>query len=211
MDLFSYDVQYFDYNGNPIPPDIIDTLLQTNPSAIDFSKTKALYQRPPLVKDFDYDGFIDEGADYNYQKNQYKSFTGNLDYTLYAGVHKFKTGVGGTINYIDYLEINGFDNFFQKRDSIPGAWPEYGNNRWYFNDKIWEGYFYVQDRINYAGMFLNLGIRADLYGHGKIINDENFIRQFNIASGERIKNFKAVKTVWSQRLGISIPANEKTN
>ncbi len=210
VDLFSYQVQYFDHEGNPIPADMVDSLLQVNPSYIDFSKTQAKYQRPPLVKDLDYDGFIDEGAYYNYNKNSYKSFTGSLDYTYYVGVHKFKSGIGGTLNYIDYLEINGFDNFYPRRDSIPGNWPEYGNSRWYFNDKTWEGYFYAQDRINYAGMFLNLGVRADLYGHGQIINDKNFIRQFNIATGEHVTKFKPVKVVWSPRLGLSIPANDKT-
>ncbi len=210
IEAFSYQYQYYDYDGNPIPEDQIEDILENNPSLIDFSKTEANYQRPPIAKDNNYDGFIDEGEYSNYYKNEYQSYYLDLDYTHFIGVHKIKAGIDFNLDNIKNLEINDYGQFYPERDTIPGAWPEYGASRWYFNDKIWSGSFYAQDRINYAGMFLNLGLRGDLYGHGDIVNDPDFIRQFNNATGLEVDGFDKVKLVLSPRLGLSIPANKDT-
>jgi outer membrane receptor protein involved in Fe transport len=209
-DAFSYQFQYFDYDGNPIPDDQIDDILANNPSIVDFSKTVAKYERPPIARDNNYDGFIDEGEYSDYYENKYKSYFVGFDYTHFVGVHKLKGGINFSLDDIDNLEINDYGQFYPQRDTIPGPWPQYGASRWYFKDKVWSGSFYIQDRINYSGMFLNLGVRGDLYGHGSTINDPDFIRQFNNATGYHVIGFKKMKLLMSPRLGLSIPANKDT-
>ena len=210
LERFTYSVQYYDHDGNPIDYETALYLLEHNPSAIDFSRTQVNYQRPPIAKDSDYDGFIDKGEFSDYHKNQYCTYSADFDLTYFLGAHKMKGGFSFTLNDINHFDIWDYGQYYPHRDTIPGEWPEYGGSRWYFNDKIWNGSFYLQDRINYAGMFLNVGTRADYYGHGDLINDPYFIRQFNLASGENIKKFDKVKIVWSPRLGLSIPANKST-
>ncbi len=210
LQAFSYSVKYFDHNGNPIDNETAKYLLEHNPSSIDFSRTIVQYQRPTIPKDTDYDGFIDEGTFADFHLNNYKTYFADFDFTYFTGAHKMKTGFSFTLNKIDHLDIWDYGQYFPYRDTIPGAWPQYGGSRWYFNDKTYNGSFYVQDRINYAGMFLNLGVRGDFYGHGDVINDPYFIEQFNKATGENIRSFDKIKTVISPRLGLSIPANKDT-
>jgi len=210
LDAFEYRATYYDYSGNPVPQDMIAEILANNPNMIDFSQTKSNYERPPLNGDFDNDGFLDAGTYTNFYLNDYNTLNIDFDYTHFIGVHKFKTGFELNYQSVDKLDIENFGQFFPQRDSIPGLWPQYGTSRWYFNDKIWNGAIYAQDRIEYGGMFINFGVRGDFFGHGEIINDEDFIDQFNFASGKRIKKFSSIKAVWSPRVGLSIPADKST-
>jgi outer membrane receptor protein involved in Fe transport len=210
VDAFKYVSVYYDYNGNRIPNNQIDDILANNPSIIDFSKTRSEYRRPPLTNDFDSDGFVDEGIYQNFYKNSYQTFDVDFDYTHFIGVHKIKSGFELSYQKVNQLEIENLGVYFPYRDTIPGPNPEYGTTRWFYDDDIWNGAFYVQDRIEYAGMFLNLGIRGDIFRHGEIINDQDFIEQFNRATGKEIDAFDKIKLVWSPRVGLSIPADKDT-
>ena len=207
LDAYTYETQYYHKDGFYFPA---SELKEYSTEDIDFSKTISKYTPPPLTKDLDYDGFIDDGVYKSYYSNEYKSFTADFDFTYFITEHKFKGGFEFAYNTIKKLDINNYGVFVPQRDTIPGAWPEYGASRWYFNDSPWNGAFYLQDRIEYAGMFLNLGVRGDFFVHGSSINDQDFIDKFNEASGENITSFKKVKLVFSPRLGLSIPANRDT-
>ncbi len=207
IDAYTYETQYYNKKGFYFPASDLNKYDQAD---IDFSKTRSKYAPPPLSKDLDYDGFIDEGVYKNFYRDKYKAFNAKLDFTDFFGDHKFKTGLELSLNQIDKLDINNYGVFVPGRDTIPGDWPQYGSSRWYFNDIPWNGAFYVQDRIEYAGMFLNYGVRADFFVHGKSINNQDFIDKFNEATGENVTGFKKVKLVWSPRLGLSIPADKST-
>lgn len=210
LDAFEYISIYFDYEGNRIPKDQIDYILLNNPSIIDFSKTITEYRRPSLTNDFDSDGFVDEGIYQNFYRNDYETFDVDFDYTHFISVHKIKGGFEISRQKINQLEIQNFGQFFAFRDTIPGPYPQYGTTRWFFDDEIWNGALYIQDRIEYGGMFLNIGVRTDFFKHGNIINDKDFIAQFNNATGKNIEEFEKYKIVWSPRVGLSIPADKDT-
>ncbi|MEN8192321.1 MAG: TonB-dependent receptor [Bacteroidota bacterium] len=210
LDAYNYVSTYYDYEGNAIDPDLVDDMLTNHPELIDFSKTESVYQRPPLNRDFESDGFIDEGTYKNYYTNDYSTINADFDYTHFIGVHKLKAGFEVNYQRINKLDIENYGQFFPERDTIPGSWPQYGTKRWFFDDEILNTAVYVQDRIEYAGMFLNVGLRADIFKHGNIINDDDFINQFNRATGKEVTEFKDLKVVLSPRVGLSIPANRST-
>jgi len=210
LDAFKFESVYYDYNGNRIPDDQIADILANNPSIIDFSKTKSNYNRPPLTNDFDSDGFVDEGIYQNFYVNSYETLDFDFDFTQFIGVHKIKGGFELSYQKVNQLEIENLGQYFAYRDTIPGAYPQYGTKRWYYNDALVNGAIYIQDRIQYAGMFLNIGIRGDIFRHGDIINDKDFINQFNNATGKNIVEFEKMKIVWSPRVGLSIPADKDT-
>lgn len=210
VDAFQFISTYFYYDGTVIPQDEIADILANNPDLIDFSKTKSEYKRPDLTYDYDNDGFIDVGTYQNYYQNDYSTLNVDFDYTHFVGVHKIKGGFEFNYQKVNQLEIENYGQYFPYRDTIPGPYPQYGTKRWFFDDNILNGAFYVQDRIEYAGMFLNIGIRADIFKHGDIVNDKDFIAQFNNSTGKDINSFKKFKTVWSPRVGLSIPADKDT-
>lgn len=210
LESFNYGATYFDYEGNPIPADQISDIIRNTPELIDFSRTTAEYMRPPLDNDFDSDGFIDEGTYTNYYTNKYNTYSGDFDYTHFAGIHKIKAGFELTYDVVEKVEIENFGLFFPQRDTIPGPWPQYGDKRWFYDDARISGALFIQDRIEYAGMYLNVGLRADIFKHGSIVNDADFINQYNRATGKQVAEFEEYKVVWSPRVGLSIPANKST-
>lgn len=200
---FGYEYKYFDSKGNPI-------LSPDNYDAIDHSRTKIEFVKPTKGIDIDSDGFMDSGEDHNYFFENSEVFNVKFDLTSYVGVHKLKTGFNIDINKVDKLDIYNFGYYFAGRDTIPGAWSEYGDQRWAFNDIPWNGSVYIQDNIEYAGMYLNIGVRGDFYFHGEKVNDPDFIRMYNEVTGSDIKEFDRMKFEWSPRIGLSIPASTST-
>jgi len=211
LDAFQFVSTYFDTLGQAIPMEEIDAVLRNDPGRIDFSRTRSEYARPEIPIDSDNDGFIDSGSSQNWTDYKADVIDIDLDLTKHIGrVHQFKTGINITGKRIDYLGITDYGSFHPSRDSLPGPWPEYGRTRWYFSDIPWDGSAYMQDKIEYAGMYLNLGVRVDFYRHGSTLDDPDFIIAFNRATGDSVTTFKRNRFVWSPRLGLSIPANKDT-
>lgn len=210
LESFNYETTYYDTLGNPISRELIENILKNDPGFVDFSKTNSKYQRPDIGIDKDNDGFIDLGQDQNFYKESSDVFNLKFDITKFIEGHKLKAGFNIQGKKIDKLDILNYGYYFAGRDTIPGAYPEYGDSRWYFNDNPWEGSVYIQDNIEYAGMFLNIGVRGDFYVHGDRINDEDFIKQYNLATGENVEEFDKFKFELSPRIGLSIPASENT-
>jgi len=208
---YYYESTYFDTLGRRIGEDQIGNVLKNNREMIDFSKTESQYSGPQIPIDIDNDNFIDFGTYSSWNKSDSKVWNIKFDITKHFGkIHELKSGFNFQTKEINYLDISDYNSFNAGRDSLPGNWPEYGRTRWFFNDIPWDGSFYIQDRINYSGMFLNIGARADFYVHGETINDNNFVKQYNYSTGRNIDEFDKVRVAISPRIGLSIPANEQT-
>lgn len=210
IDAFDYQTTYFDKEGRRIPGNQVADYLKNKQDLIDFSKTRSVYRKPDVGLDFNNDGFIDAGEYQGLYSEKSDVYNIKFDFTQFFEGHKLKAGFDLTGKKISKLDISDYGYYYPNRDTIPGNWPEYGSYRWYFNDMPWDGSVYIQDHIEYAGMFLNLGIRGDFYIHGDKINNQDFINQFNRATGLDVNEFKKIKFEWSPRLGLSIPASNKT-
>ncbi len=162
-------------------PEQLKDYMNKFPGQIDFSKSGSKYLPPTSNFDFDSDGFWDLASNRDFKRNEYEYFSAGLDYTHFFGVHKFKAGVDVNFSKVKIMEIYDYSFYFPKRDSLPGAYSEYGSSRWYFNNVPWNGSMFVQDRIEYGGMFLNLGVRGDFFVHGNIVDNTSFIEAYNEA------------------------------
>ena len=86
----------------------------------------------------------------------------DLDWTIHTECnHKLKTGFEHTITDIQVLDIDepwsGSSGFGANYDS--------------YNAKTYFGAFYIQDRIVFEGMTLNLGLRTDYWIPGRYVED----------------------------------------
>ncbi len=173
--------------------------------------TNPKYVGPPSNEDINEDHFTDIGLLKDYDKSV--SDVWDVDFQFvkhFAKIHKFEFGGSYQYKDLDFLRIQGYNNYYPLRDTIPGDYPQYGSLRWYFSDIPQRGSWYIQDRIDYAGMYLLLGLRADYYVHGSTINSEDYINTFNEKTGSDIDEFEKVKVAYSPRFGLSIPANTTT-
>ncbi|MBN2279111.1 MAG: TonB-dependent receptor [Candidatus Marinimicrobia bacterium] len=176
-----------------------------------WSFTNPAYIGPEEDLDEDKDHFMDYGVTKGYNTSRSDVWDFDFQFVKHiAKIHKFEFGANFQHKNINYLSISGYNNYYPDRDSLPGDFPRYGSTRWYFNDSPQRGSWYFQDRIDYAGMYLLLGMRADYYIHGETINSDEYIAAFNRAAGTDIKAFDRVKVAYSPRFGLSIPANLNT-
>ncbi len=176
-----------------------------------WNRTDPNYVGPPENIDNDFDHFIDQGITKSY--NESTSDVWDMDFQFVkhiAKIHKFEFGGSYQYKDIQYQSISNYNNYYPMRDSLPGEHSRYGSLRWYFNDTPQRGSWYIQDRIDYAGMYLLVGLRADYYIHGNTINSQKYIEAFNEHTGKDIEEFDKVKVAYSPRFGLSIPANTKT-
>lgn len=195
----------------------LDSMLQQyrnrgySPDDFDYANTNPQYVPPVENIDRDKDHFIDEGL----HKSMNESSSDVLDFNFrfvqhIAKIHKVELGFSYQYKNLDYLSISGFQNYYAERDTVPGKYPRYGNLRWYFNDTPRRGSFYLQDRIDYAGMYILLGLRGDYYIHGNTINSDEYVQAYNQKTGSEVDEFDRIKTAYSPRFGLSIPANTST-
>ena len=183
----------------------------SNPENFDYSNTNPQYTPPPENNDIDKDNFVDVGLHKSLNESRSKVFDFNFRFVKHiAKIHKLEAGISYNYKNLDFLEINNYQNYYPERDSLPGKYPRYGNLRWYFNDTPRRGSFYLQDRIDYAGMYILLGLRGDYYIHGNTINSAEYVESYNDKTGSNINEFDRIKTAYSPRFGLSIPANPTT-
>jgi len=177
----------------------------------DYSRTNPQYLPPVENIDINKDHFIDFGLHKNYEESQSQVFDIKSRFVKHiAKIHKIEAGLSYKSKNIDFLNIQGYQNYYPERDSLPGKYPRYGNLRWYFNDTPQRGSFYLQDRIDYAGMYILLGVRGDYYLHGNTINSDEYIEAFNTNTGSDVNEFDRIQSTYSPRFGLSIPANTST-
>jgi len=207
---FNEDGGYFGVGTIPQLRSYYDSLGISDEDMLYFF-SNPMYYGPEEDLDKDKDHYMDYGVTKGY--NTSKSDVWDFDFQFVkhiAKIHKFEVGANFQHKKINYQSISGYNNYYPERDSLPGAFSRYGSSRWYFNDTPQRGSWYIQDRIDYAGMYLLLGIRADYYIHGKTINADEYINAFNAAAGTDIEEFDRVKVAYSPRFGLSIPANLTT-
>jgi outer membrane receptor protein involved in Fe transport len=102
--------------------------------------------------------------------------------------HKFKVGVDAKYNRVENLSLT-LPNV--ETNGLPGG------NRSAFTNYNPEGAAYVQDRWEFEGLVLNVGLRYDVFTPGDQISD------LDLRSGKRYKEQV------SPRLGIAYPISDK--
>ena len=86
----------------------------------------------------------------------------DIDWTIHTrSGHKLKTGFEHTITDIQVLDI----------DEPWSGSSGFGANYDYYNAKTYFGAFYLQDRIIFEGMTLNIGVRNDYWIPGRYVED----------------------------------------
>tara|TARA_Y100000741_G_scaffold253977_1_gene195533 strand:+ start:133 stop:1653 length:1521 start_codon:yes stop_codon:yes gene_type:complete len=123
------------------------------------------------VDDTDLDGNIfitygDEFYDTGFAPEWYDLSSENtrmdIDWTIHTrSGHKLKTGFEHTITDIQVLDI----------DEPWSGSSGFGANYDYYNAKTYFGAFYLQDRIIFEGMTLNIGLRNDYWIPGRYVED----------------------------------------
>ena len=123
------------------------------------------------IDDTDLDGNIfitygDEFYDTGFAPEWYDLSSENtrmdIDWTIHTrSGHKLKTGFEHTITDIQVLDI----------DEPWSGSSGFGANYDYYNAKTYFGAFYLQDRIIFEGMTLNIGFRNDYWIPGRYVED----------------------------------------
>ena len=102
-------------------------------------------------------GFAPEWYDLSSENTRF-----DVDWTVHTqSGHKIKTGFEHTITEIQVLDI----------DEPWSGSSGFGANYDYYNAKTYFGAFYLQDRIIFEGMTLNLGLRTDYWIPGRYVED----------------------------------------
>ena len=102
-------------------------------------------------------GFAPEWYDLSSENTRF-----DIDWTVHTkSGHKVKTGFEHTITEIQVLDI----------DEPWSGSSGFGANYDYYNAKTYFGAFYLQDRIIFEGMTLNLGLRTDYWIPGRYVED----------------------------------------
>jgi len=140
------------------------------------------------------------------------------EYSLKADVtsqvskfHELKTGFELKHRQLEMQSISGPDQPYINPDvPLPAGspWPDRGDVRDFYNHKPWEGSLYAQDKMEFEGLIVNAGLRADF-----IIHDPDLVE----ASEEAVENdqpgamlAKRGTYELSPRLGISHPITDKS-
>ena len=122
-----------------------------------------------------------------YERRNTVTYTLNGDYSKKVKQHNFM--FGGDINYNDLsFLVTQFPNVLDANGN-------YGATRDEFQNYNPEGSLFAQDRWEYEGMVLNVGLRYDSFSVG------NQISSAEVAD--------KIKTQWSPRVGIAYPISDR--
>ena len=147
--------------------------------------------RSPLywAGNLEFDPFFATHGDFpTYAKQLTTTWTAKADYTTqhWKG-HTLKAGIDGVYNSVNLLSMQ-FPN--QEAQGLPGL------NRSDFTNYNPEGSAFLQDRWEYEGLVLNVGLRYDLFTPGLQIPDSD------LPNGR-------YKSQISPRLGIAYPISDR--
>ena len=108
------------------------------------------------------DEFYDTGFAPEWYDLSSENMRFDIDWTVHTNSgHKLKTGLEHTITDIQVLDI----------DEPWSGSSGFGANYDYYNARTYFGAFYLQDRIIFEGMTLNLGLRTDYWIPGRYVED----------------------------------------
>jgi outer membrane receptor protein involved in Fe transport len=134
----------------------------------------------------------------------------------------FLTGVYDMHNYVDtdpsdtasvptqlagviQTEAGSYIPIYKPQDYLAAAYAASGKHDSYIADP-WQGAYYIQDKMEWEGMIVNLGVRTDFWYLGdkyKVKNDDGTYRT------ERFKPADRLQLMVSPRLGVSHPISER--
>lgn len=124
--------------------------------------------------------------------------------------HEIKSGVEMIYRDLEMMSMQAPDLPYSGEAVLPSGspWPDRGDIRDFYRYKPVEGSVYVQDKMEFEGLIVNAGIRADFLIHdGKIIDD--FTQKLE---DDEPGALVAERGKWkiSPRLGISHPITERS-
>ncbi len=161
--------------------------------------------------DDDQDGFYERGfpARGTYHDRRMKSTAAKIDLTSqFHRRHQIKSGFEMTYYEINQGEIKYPYRYNSSWDPEAGGtpidngpWPALGFFRdFYFRTPL-AGAFYLQDKIEYENLIVNVGLRWDFWSPGKQIEEQ-------VDEGSKLFGSK-FKFTFNPRLGISHPITER--
>lgn len=161
--------------------------------------------------DTDSDGFADKGSVQQYWREEHSQvWTVKLDLTSQVHPHHLmKAGFEVQPQHVVYVDIQyGGAFYYPGRDTIPGPWPEYGIYRWVFDGYPCEGSVYIQDKIEFAGLVVNAGLRLDYFWPGENVRRSHYTEQWERITGQPI-TVRKLRTYLSPRLGLAFPVTDR--
>jgi outer membrane receptor protein involved in Fe transport len=160
--------------------------------------------------DGDQDGFYDKGfpARATYHNRSIETTAFKFDLTSqWHSRHQIKTGVEANYYEMNKAEIKYPYSYNSRWDPAVGGtppdngpWPSLGIFRDFYFRTPFAGAFYLQDKIEYENLIVNLGVRWDFWSPGEQVQDQ-------IDEGTDIFG-KKLKITFNPRLGISHPITE---
>jgi len=129
------------------------------------------------------------------------SVGGKFDFTIQMNDrHELKTGFSFRK---DILEERNFSILYNYNYRQPTVLPENESPyHVYYNKEALQYSAYIQDKMEYSSMIMNLGIRYDVF----VPNDSSIT---DLVYPEAGKNDAGVKTMISPRVGVSLPITDK--
>lgn len=155
-------------------------------------------------------GQWDETA-YWYDRNTLE-YSMKFDFTSQVSkAHEIKTGLELKYREMSMQSIQGPDQPYNNPDvPLPAGspWPDRGDVRDFYDYHPWEGAAYIQDKMEFEGLIVNAGMRADF-----IIHDPNLVDQSEQQVAEGQPGAVLAKRGTYQlapRLGISHPITDRS-
>ncbi len=162
------------------------------------------------VGDVNKDGFADAGSPQFWGQDGIDSWTGKADVS--SQVHSRHLIQGG-LEWVYYKMSETSISYpgwrYAGRDTIPGLWPEYGGIRTAYEVFPSSGALYAQDKMEFEGLIVNLGVRYDFWIAGKQVESRGYRNDWESRTGLK-SEIEAVKGNLSPRIGISYPIAENT-
>jgi outer membrane receptor protein involved in Fe transport len=160
-------------------------------------------------QDYDRDGFYDAGYPDRgtYHNRTSDKWTAKIDLTSQVHHnHQLKTGIEMNHYRMYKAEIKYPSSYHPDEILDEGMWPEYGIFRDFYTRWPTTGAMYIQDKIEYETLIVNVGLRYDFYTPGKQVNEK-------VEEGETVPftgdDGLKFKHTFNPRLGVSHPITDR--
>ena len=193
-----YRTDYLLTPGGMTPPEVYELWDSLKPPLGDDDG----YQTRDYDKDSFYDaGFPDRGTYHHRTSNKW---TAKIDVTSQVHHnHQLKTGIELNHYKMYKAEIKYPSRYHPDVILDEGLWPEYGLFRDFYTRWPTTGSMYIQDKIEYETLIVNIGLRYDFYAPGKQVNEQ-------VEDGEKIPGTEIMfKQTFNPRLGVSHPITDR--
>ncbi len=203
--------------GFTAPGTIFDTFINDKTSTFNFradleyqlnsihlAKTGFEVYKHHIVKD-QLSGFL---SIYEDRRQKYLDQIIDITDTLqYVDTDSTETGAFVPPQLLGVIQ-NGENNYipiYKPQDYLAAAYAASGKHDSYIADP-WQGAYYIQDKMEWEGMIVNLGVRTDFWYLGtkyQVKNDDGTYRYEDFKPEERLQ------LMVSPRLGVSHPISER--